>query len=729
MSYELIITEKPSAAEKIAHALADLKPDKKREGQVSYYEITHNKKPIIVACAVGHLYTVTEKEKSKGWTYPIFDLKWEQSSKVNKGSAFTSKYVSVIKKLAKDANEFTVATDYDIEGEVIGLMCVQFACKQKDANRMKFSTLTKPDLIKAYQQKAKTLNWGQALAGKTRHELDWYYGINLSRALSLAIRSAGQFKILSSGRVQGPALKILVDKEKEISAFVSEPYWQIELYSKKNNQEIIALYTEEKVFDKEKAQNVYQTCKDAKEAIVQDVQTTQFKQQPPTPFDLTSLQVENHRVHKITPKVTLSLAQDLYINGFISYPRTSSQKLPKEIGYTKILKELSRQSQYMELTNKLLAQKTLKPNEGKKTDDAHPAIYPTGLVPQKLTAQHLKLYDLIVRRFLAVFGEPATRERMSAKLEANTISFLTKGVHTVEKGWHEYYGKFAMFEETTLPDLTVGEKLPVVKIEKQEKQTKPPKRYTASSIIKELEKQNLGTKATRSAIVENLYDRGYVNEKSIQATDIGIKTCDILQQYCPKIIDPALTRQFEDEMEDIRTQKTTPQKVLDHSKEILSDILTDFKKKEKDIGKALLNATRETVEQLTTIGPCPVCKEGTLKIKRGKFGEFIACDNYPDCKSTYSIPKGVKAKPTEQVSEQGDPIVEFVKARSKPEMVTLTAQMLGSKKVEKLKKKCPTCKTGDLLKRSSYRGEFIGCSNYPKCTYTEQIAVEKKKDE
>ena len=222
MTYELIICEKPNAALKIANAITDKTVKKNSYGTVPYYEITHKGKDIVVASTVGHLYTVAEKNK-KAWTYPIFDMEWVPTSQVDKSAAFTIKYLNVLKKLVKDADSFTIATDFDVEGEVIGYNVLKFVCKKKDANRMKFSTLTKEDLIKSYETKHKTLEWGQVNAGITRHEMDWLYGINLSRALTLSIKKAsGRFKLLSSGRVQGPALKILVDREKKISEFKPE---------------------------------------------------------------------------------------------------------------------------------------------------------------------------------------------------------------------------------------------------------------------------------------------------------------------------------------------------------------------------------------------------------------------------------------------------------------------------------------------------------------------------
>ena len=177
----------------------------------------------MVANAVGHLFSVSQAVK--GTDYPIFDIGWFPNFQVRKND-FTKKYYSVINNLAKGASEIIVATDFDVEGEVIGYNIVRFLAHQSDAKRMKFSSLTVPDLEEAYNNLLPTINWGHAIAGESRHFLDWYYGINLSRALMNAIKTTGKFRIMSIGRVQGPALNMIVEKEREIKAFKSEPYWQ-----------------------------------------------------------------------------------------------------------------------------------------------------------------------------------------------------------------------------------------------------------------------------------------------------------------------------------------------------------------------------------------------------------------------------------------------------------------------------------------------------------------------
>jgi len=732
--YELIICEKPAAAKKIAEALSDDKP--KREvymKKIPYYRLKRKGKEIVVACAVGHLYGLAEKEK-KGWSYPVYDIGWKPIADIQKSAKFSKQYLNAIKKLAKDADEFTVATDYDVEGEVIGLNIIRFICNKKDANRMKFSTLTKPDLIEAYENKSRTLDWGQANAGETRHILDWFYGINTSRALTLAIKSAGMFKLMSTGRVQGPALKLIVDKEKEIKAFKPIPYWQIQLVGLAQKKEIDSWHEKDKFWDQKQANNIFDKIHKEKTAAIDKVERKRFKQFPPNPFDLTSMQIEAYRALNLSPKRTLEIAQDLYTSGYISYPRTSSQQLPSKIGYKKILQALSKK--FPKEAKILLDKKELKPNEGKKTDPAHPAIYPTGIIPKSMKDKDVSnVYELIARRFFATFGDPAERETMNVHIDCRGEIFLAKGTTTVELGWHVLYGRFTPAKEEELPAVEKGQTIDVKKIELHQKETQPPKRFTEASIIKELEKRNLGTKATRAQIIDTLFQRDYTEGRQIKATELGIRTIETLEKHNPEIIDEKLTREFEEDMEEIREKKEKEEDVLERAKNILNKIMDKFKKDEKDIGQELAAAQKETRDELTTLGPCPVCKEGQLQIRRGKFGFFAACNRYPDCKTTFSLPSNALVKPAKKICETcGYPMVLIIKKRKRPQEICLNPKC--PKKLEgydaeqkkemeeidagKIEKECPKCGKPLVLRKSIY-GAFLGCSGYPKCRYTEKL--------
>lgn len=660
---ELIITEKPSTAQKIAAALADKKPEAHKEGKVSYYTLSHGGKEITVACAVGHLFGLAEKNK-KGWGYPVFDVEWKPVYVTDKKAKHTKAYIDIIKTLSKGVKEFTIGTDFDVEGEVIGYNILRFICNKHDARRMKFSTTTSEDLLEAYEHAWPHIDQLQADAGLTRHTLDFYYGINLSRALTLSVKQAtGMFKILSSGRVQGPALKILADREKEIMEFIPVPFWRVELIT----PELSAFHINDRFWKKGEADAVLEKTRGQK-AIVDKLERKQFQQEPPHPFDLTALQIEAHKQFGISPKETLDIAQSLYTNSYISYPRTSANQLPPTIGYHKLLMKISKIPEYAELCKELLKKKELKPNNGDKTDRAHPAIYCTGENPKTLKEREAKIFDLIARRTLASFSDPATRETMSVLVDVNGEKFETRGTRTVIPGWHKVYGPYAKFEEIEMPSLQERQELEVKEIKRHDLETSPPKRYTTASLIKVLESKNLGTKATRSEIIDHLFRRNYVSgQQAIEVTDLGLATVKTLEKYCPEIIDESLTAQIEQEMEDIREQKKKGEEIIEEVRAVLTKVLAKFKDNETKIGESLSKATIETRQKESIVGKCGKCGSDLRILFSKRFhSHFVACCGYPECKTTYSLPQGLP-KPTEKFCPECNfPMVMIIRAGKRP---------------------------------------------------------------
>ena len=654
-SYELIITEKPQAATKISAALG-ISTTRNLNG-VNYYEVDRNNKKIVVACAVGHLFTL--KQNNSGSEVPTFDISWVPNFQVRKQD-FSKKYYEVLKALAKNAGEVTVATDFDIEGEVIGINVVKFICEKSDANRMKFSTLTNKELDQAYEKKSKHIHWGQAIAGESRHYLDWYYGINLSRALMNAIKTTGKFKIMSIGRVQGPTLKLIVDKEREIKKFKPEPYYQVFITVK--DPKIELKYIKD-IFDKKELEKFKDLV--GKKAQAQTKKTQQTLP-PNPPFNLTTLQTEAYKLYGITPSNTLRVAQSLYLASLISYPRTSSQKLPDSIDYKSILQELKKKHK----VGKLI--KRDKPIEGEKTDPAHPSIYPTGNT-QILSGDEEKIYDLIVKRFLCLFCEDAIIDRKRITAKINNLTFSANGSAVKKKAWLEIYP--SKVKEVELPDVEGEVKITDQRTE--EKETQPPKRYSPASILSELEKRNLGTKATRASILETLYDRGYIKEKSIEATPLGMSLIKTLEKHSPIIIDENLTKELQDEMDEIVETKQKElegkeDKILDKAKSLITKIAEQFIGNENKIGEELMEAQEEqrAIEKKeNTLTQCPKCQKGNLAItySRKNRKQFIACDAYPKCKNTFSLPPGGLIKKTDKTCEHcGFPLMMSLKKGKKP---------------------------------------------------------------
>jgi DNA topoisomerase-1 len=627
----LIITEKPQAALKISSALSGGKERKYSENGIPFYEFKKNGENVIVACAVGHLFSLSQDVK--GSDYPIFEVSWKPNFEVRKKD-FTRKYYNALSKLVKRAKEIIIATDYDVEGEVIGYNIVRFIANQKDAKRMKFSSLTSDELEESYKKVNLTIDWGQAIAGETRHFIDWYYGINLSRALMNSIKTTGKFKIMSIGRVQGPALNMIVEKEKEILAFKPIPFWRvfIEVIDKEKRR-LKLKYIKDIFAEKElkKFENLKGKEADAK------TEKTQQTIIPPVPFDLTTLQTEAYKFFYIVPSKTLQIAQQLYLAGLISYPRTSSQKIPAAINPKEILKKLSNHFPQTKIATRE------NPIEGKKSDPAHPSIYPTGEF-QQLSEDEKKIYELIVKRFISCFSPDAKIENKTITVSINELLFKERGLEIKEKGWMNVYD--ARLNEKELEDM--NGKVKIEKVESEKDETKPPRRFSPASIISELEKRGLGTKATRANIIETLYDRNYITDnKSIRATSLGISLIDTLNKHSPIIIDEKLTKDMEKDMDHIRESKKDLQKkeeeILEKARTLLKQISEDFHKKEKIIGEDLIKATQEFWKQENfdnEIGECPACHKGKLTIKFSPKNKkhFVACNAYPNCKTTFSLP-------------------------------------------------------------------------------------------
>jgi len=694
MGRTLIICEKPTAAGKIASALAKKRPSKQELNGVEYYEFERDGKEMLVVPALGHLFTL--KNLKPMHDYPIYDIDWVPTYQVNKRAERAKAFAEAIQELAKDADDFIGACDFDIEGEVIGFNALRFLCGEdsvKKARRMKFSALTAQDLRQAYENILPHLSFEMVDSGIARHFLDWYWGMNTSKALSSAVEAAHErFAKLSAGRVQSPTLKILTEREKEIKAFKPEPFWVVGLLLELEGQELKAEHAVLRFTDKAEAERVRDVCQ-CKPARVSAIQTRQYRQPPPVPFDLGLLQSEAYRCFGYTPMRTQQLAQNLYLAGLITYPRTSSQKLPPTINFTQIIKHLGEISkQYKKLADSLLALPELKPNEGAKVDPAHPSVHPTGEKPEKLTGPQQKLYDLIVRRFFSVFGKPALKEGIRVELDIEGQKFYLRGRRILEEGWLAYYGHYGATEEVTLPEVSEGQTLMPKQVLFEEKETQPPPRYNPSSIVKEMERLNLGTKVTRAPIVQTLYDRGYIFGNQIIVTELGVEVVGALGKYCQEIISEELTAHFEKEMEAIREGKRGKDEIITEARAELDKILGKFKKHQLEIGKELGDAYRRTKQRQKTLGTCSKCG-GQLKVivSRRTHKRFAGCSNYSKgCRNSFPLPQAGFIIPMEKTCEQcGTPMIQVNRQGMRPYRMCIDPKCPSKKDWGKKKARAP----------------------------------------
>lgn len=650
----IIIAEKPQAARRISKALATEGIfTENKKGKASYFEFEREGGKVCVLYALGHLYEL--KQSEKGWTYPRLETEWVPKYEVDKKDKRSRALIELIQKVADGAQDFLIATDLDIEGSLIGYHVLKYACREnpQKAQRMHFSTLTKKELRKAYENPSEHLDFPMIDAGIARHEIDWLYGINLTRALTLAIKEVtGWFKIVSTGRVQGPTLSFAAERDGQVNLFVPKPFWVILPKGRFGGEEFELEYSKNRIGRKLDANEIRIELLDS-QGKVEEIRRRKFERKPPVPFNLSGLQSETYRHFGFKPSRTLAIAQSLYLRALISYPRTSSQKLPESIDTKEIFEQLKEQKQYTTLVQKILKNEKITPRQGKKKDPAHPAIHPTGKKPEKaLSSSEAKVYDLVVRRFFSVFGKNAVRESIRTDIRCKKHVLYARGIRTVDTGWMVYYGEYASQEEKAIPRFEVGNTIAITAVDVDERYTSPPPRYNPSSMVKKLEKVGLGTKATRAGIVDSLKSRGYTIGDRFELSKLGYAIYETLNHYIPEILSVEMTRELEDKMKEIQEGKRSLDEVLENTKETLSKLLETFREREEEIGNDLVHGLKRYWKDKRELGACPKCDDGMLVIVRSqKTGKrFVGCSNYKKtgCDQTYPLPQKGEITPFDE---------------------------------------------------------------------------------
>ena len=627
----VIVCEKPDAAQRVARALDEENLPRKLDNQgVPYFEC-HTRSGLIIVCsALGHLYAVDSKGASTRSAYPIWDYRWAPKHEFEKLSARLARWVRVIASIATGADRYINACDYDIEGSVIGYTILRYVCKQNYAEslRMKFSTMTERELRSAYQKLDSKPDLPLVDAGKARHELDWLYGVNISRLLTTSALKQGRgYATLSTGRVQGPTLQFVVEREREISCFVPIPFWTIDATIIDKGQIYSVDYEKEKIPTQLEAKAVCDSCRNAL-LEVRNTDSHNMQQHPPFPFDLPVLQSEAYRHFGYTPARTLAIAERLYLDALISYPRTSSQKLPPDIGYWEILREISTQAEYRPLVAKLSALPGLRPNNGSREDPAHPAIYPTGESPKKsLFGPEAKLYDLIARRFMATFAESSIKAISRISLDHEKHKFILSGSRIVQPGWIEYYRPYVVDDSRSIPELKIGDRVKVHEIKAIENFTQPPFRYNPSSLLKKMEDANIGTKATRAGIIDLLYQREYVRDERMRASELADNVTQVMLTYCPSLVDLGFTANVEDSMQRIQDETVSRRLVLVEALEQLRKVMLSLVANEMGIGSQLSSVIlAQRTADVTFDTPCPKCGLKLSVVRsRGSGKRFVGC--------------------------------------------------------------------------------------------------------
>ncbi len=611
-------------------------------------------------------------------------------------SSDKKKVVANLRKLAKTADKIYLATDPDREGEAIAWHIqhlLQDKSNQDHFFRSTFHEITKTAVQKAIDQPEK-LNLNLVNAQQARRVLDRLVGYQVSPVLWKKIRRG-----LSAGRVQSVALRLIVEREKEILAFKPEEYWELSVALAK-----AGIMKEQKVFDEagkikegldqnifvasldkindkkaevKNAQQAEQIRADLLTAIysVAKVEKTKRERQSLPPFTTSLLQQAAATSFGYSAKQTMSLAQRLYEEGLITYHRTDSFNLAAG-AVASAREHIAKQfgAEYLPAKPRIFAKKS------KNAQEAHEAIRVTDLSVDRdnvsakaasLTEQHVKLYDLIWRRFLASQMNAAIYDQttilVQAKAQKPTKQYLLRCSGSVVRfdGWRRL---FAIAEDQNLPNLTENEALDYLDLANLQKFTQAPPRYNDASLVKELEKRGIGRPSTYASIISVIVDRAYVDrqEKRFFATPIGITVCDFLIEHFDNFMDYDFTASMEEDLDLIALGDKDWVKIID----------LFYKPLAKKIGIVTKDAERVQVPVEKTGEKCPDCSEGEIVIRSGRFGKFKSCSRFPDCKYTQNI------------------------------VETLPDQF------------CPLCGKGEVVVKNTRWGKpFFGCSLYPNCEF------------
>lgn len=678
---DLIISEKSIAGENIAQLLADGGVKTKSVSGARVFEFSWKGKEIQLVPLRGHISDVEYPKKYANWRG--VDVRELINPEIIIYSEKEFQIINALRELAPNAENLIVATDADREGESIGLEAITYAQstnKNLKIQRAYFSAIAKQDIDKSFNSLEK-FDYNFAYSANARRELDLIWGAVLTRFLSIVSGQIGK-DFLSVGRVQTPTLALIVNREKERLAFVSKPYWEIVAFCEKDCMEFTAMHSEEKFWDKEKALAVFN--KQPKRAIVKKVDKKVRVLKKPVPFNTTEF-IRAATGIGFSAGTAMNVAETLYQKGFTSYPRTDNCTYPASLNLKEILNKLAGIKALIDDVAIILAQKEIVPSAGKETKD-HPPIYPvTAVQKEALSSDEWRIYELIVRRFLATLAEDAKTENTSVLLDAEGEPYVAKGQVILHSGWKSVY-PYSELNETILPKMSEEDEIKINKLEMSGKETQPPGRYSQGSLIKLMEDNNLGTKSTRPSIIQKLYARKYISgNKSIEPSKVAFSVIDSLQKHCETVTKPEMTAELEKEMDEVAAGNKKQREVVNKSCSDLKSVMDLLFKNKESVALELRSALRSS----EVLGKC-ACGANFVT-RKGKSGKrFVGCSAYPNCTVTYPLPqKGVIVPLNDYCPECKAPVVQVKNGRFNYKMcltMTCVTKKDWVKKEDKVKK-------------------------------------------
>src|SRR5919204_5066391 len=684
----LIVTEKNNSAKKIAEILSGGTAKEGASYKTPYYEWSDESGDQMTIGLKGHVLNPAFPESYNNWqeTNPRDLIDAELIKEPTDKNV-----VRALKKVAKDADDIVIATDFDREGELIGLEALQEVLDSNPelatletnggsggatgsaVKRARYSALTKDEIERAFNE-LDELSYSLANAGAARQDMDLIWGATLTRAVSMATRRFGS-NFLSVGRVQSPTLGLIVQRELERRAHEPVPFWEVTASFAHPDGNFTAEHTTDRFWDEAEAKAAVANSKTP--GTVKEITAKKNTRKPPTPLNTTAFTTDASSRLGITPSRAMRIAEDLYMDGYISYPRTDNTVYPKSLDTKELVKQLVGIEDF-KAADFLLDGRSLEATRGKKETTDHPPIYPTQAVnPKRLEARseaHRRVYELVARRFLATFSPPMVSESTRANIETAKGSadaesgetYFVRGSVVLDPGFAAIY-TYARSADTEIPKLEEGQELDLEGVEMEGKETPPPPRISQGKLIEMMEERGLGTKATRADIIQKLYDRGYVFGNPPEPSETGIAMSKAFEHYVPRMATPDMTAEMEAEMDQIAAGAMTKEQVLADSRDMLrsafDEMGDDVKTEDEDAKwRKFAREVWAGMDQDRVLGPCKVCEEAGRKqpdgspnmlriIKARKSGKrFVGCSGWdgdnpdsPDsCDQTFPVPQRVR---------------------------------------------------------------------------------------
>ena len=705
---KLIVTEKNNTAIRIAVILSDAKMKRGKVGRVPTFSYTRDGDEYVVVGMRGHVLNLDYPEELNDWSnVDLKRLVWTEPIK----NVTAPEHAAALGTVAKGVDMVIVATDYDREGELIGVECLDIIRKVNQnvaVKRARYSALTKAEIEDSFAHLV-DVDFPLAESAESRQVIDLAWGATLTRFISIASNQLGQ-NFLSVGRVQSPSLALIVNREREIEEFVPQPFWTVTATFDKAGTTFTAEHEKGRFWVQMEAEAARKAALARKLGRVLEYVKNDKEEWPPTPFNTTTFLAEANRIG-YSAAHAMKIAEDLYQRGWISYPRTDNTVYPPTLNLRSVLQKLT-ESDLAAEARTLLAQERIRGRRGPVATTDHPPIYPTqGAKKSDLRPDHWRVYELVARRFLATVAPNCIAEVSETKLDAGGETFRADGYVIRDPGWRAYYPYWTV-RETTLPVLTVGEELPILNVAIAKDETRPPPRYTQGALIQEMERLSLGTKSTRHEIIQKLYDRKYIEGKQVRPTVGGKALIGALEDHAEKITQPEMTAHLEQDMDEIARGVRTRQEVVTESQQMLEEVVEILQRNEAAIGQEIEAALKEQ----NYIGPCNVCHQGTLVVRRSRRGRrFLGCDRYPECRNTHPLPQsGIIMSADQPCPECGSPMVKQIdRGQTETFCVASECPTVREKSVIAA---CDRCGTGELRIIHSVRDKrFVGCSNYPQC--------------